>query len=1027
MTASDCELADSLAQPEHRALLLALECIGWLHMTGKAHPDFLRSHGGITVNYNQKRWHSDLPDSWDSYWKCIGDYDVFKLPDRWQSFLSDFDEPKSKASAVGLLQAAHGMASGIEKNVPNAPSRYLGQDANHLWLSSAFGCPERNLLADPPRWLHEGGWESLLRHISSMLDELERLGRDANATCDAWHEWREKAIGPDGWLPKPFRSTLAETRLPNNDVTLWDQSYVAAAMFKSAAAGAVLCGTSFQWDKQLKQQTRWRLLTIGIGAEHYEQRAVRVGDWQGARLQLDDFFRRVRKLVEVELPLGSQIYYDGQVAVFTFPGRHQDGKGQENNGITQDNARKLRDTIGENVDEIARDLELETPPYCQISESTRSLVGLSSEVNKASEWLAVPLHRDWLPKKADKNPDEEEGAPSPSGHTCPVCGVRPNGTAEQTRAPKGQPCSVCGNRRKHRLRSWEDGHYNPDTIWFSEVADGNDRLALLTFSFDLAPWLGGDALDSLRAQAASEWVRHNSDVQNQGIRPEYAFQDLVDYTCTRIQETPDWNDPVLRLLQDGFQHEQGDSWKPFFCKIVEDRVAGTETPPRWDDLTPRQRAHWLIHQLLRKHASPGRTHRFWRTTEAFLDGLLVQFRELAAPPSNRWRGWRLEVTARVEEGEPLGKHNDGEVFNGHLRGQPMGLLYRHETGDFITVSNLARNLKATDRKETLREQQFEARGDHDERPRTFHIETVREPGDPLGVYTPVIPLDRSPERLRVLVPLEHAPDCLDAAVSAWKEQFARVWDRMPLYAGAVACPRTMPYQAVIEATRNLEDDLRGGPPEGAEETWRVKAAEFRDGTQSLQMTTTTPQEREEIVSIPLNLPDGRPDHFYPYCRVEDRTLRRRLDFLHPDGKTLYRHMGDLQRGDGVRVRPARFGWLFMDGAARRFEPVKPRPLADWQRMRHLWTLVRRNAPSLAAVQGAWATLDEEWHQWKGAPEAEAEWRELARALLNQRWSARGAALEELAEAAVSGELRQCLEWHLGVTKTPLKEKFDDQS
>lgn len=39
---------------QHRAVLLACEAIGWLHMTGKAHWDFLRSHDGAGVKYEPK-------------------------------------------------------------------------------------------------------------------------------------------------------------------------------------------------------------------------------------------------------------------------------------------------------------------------------------------------------------------------------------------------------------------------------------------------------------------------------------------------------------------------------------------------------------------------------------------------------------------------------------------------------------------------------------------------------------------------------------------------------------------------------------------------------------------------------------------------------------------------------------------------------------------------------------------------------------------------------------------------------------
>jgi hypothetical protein len=157
------------------------------------------------------------------------------------------------------------------KNLPAAlPS--TGPGCHPHLLSTAFGHPVRNLLADPPELLTESGWKQLLEQVRNLLTELKKLGSNAN-DLDGWWRWRDEAVGPEGWLRKAFTSTLAETRLPNNDVTLFDQSYVAAALFKSAVAGAILEGSSFPWsNNELKQQTRWRLLTVGIGADHYESR-----------------------------------------------------------------------------------------------------------------------------------------------------------------------------------------------------------------------------------------------------------------------------------------------------------------------------------------------------------------------------------------------------------------------------------------------------------------------------------------------------------------------------------------------------------------------------------------------------------------------------------------------------------------------------------------------------------------------------------------------------------------------------------
>lgn len=577
----DCEAA-AKALRDHRPLLLAMEAVGWLHMAGKASARFLREHGGQKTGYDYKTWHENEnpPFPWDDLlqWVSSG-FPLNGSSDAWPDALTDFIEKHTKKSKglLGLLQAGHAMASGIEKqSYPEQTVKYLGQDATHMWLASAFGHPVRNLLVDPPETLTDTGWTRLVAEIQRILTQLRDLGLAHCKDIRAWWDWREAAIGRGSLLRNAFTATVAETRLPNNDVTLWDQSYVAAALFKSALAGAILEGQSFPWaDNSLKQTTRWRLLTIGIGADHYEARAVRIGDWTGARLALDDFFERVRKLIEVDLAVGSLLYADGDVVVFSFPGERDGGRACDASSWT--------DCLQRQIDEYAEALDLETPPVCRISDPTRSLVKMSSKIRDTRGTLKTPVHRPWKIKNAAEK-----------GHVCPVCLGRHSGSPTDKQAP----CEVCKKRRRHRLEHWLQGKYGSDTIWITEVADSNDRLALLTFSLDIDPWLEGSRVDSLRTQAIPEWRRHiptleeywKRDVSRRNkisnpIEPTKPFDSLLTHIQAQLASKKE-NDLVLGSLQDGFR--RASDWPTFFDSIVEDRAHA----PSWNSLNnDYERAH----------------------------------------------------------------------------------------------------------------------------------------------------------------------------------------------------------------------------------------------------------------------------------------------------------------------------------------------------------------------------------------------------------------------------------------------------
>jgi CRISPR-associated Csx11 family protein len=1011
------QMLDTLRQ--HRPLLLACEAIGWLHMAGKAHPDFLRYHGGSGMNYDDREWLNSIrpPLQWDqklSWLRNAG------LTSYWPGTLTDFitKHRERDGGILGLLQAAHGMASGIEKNVPTATSEYLKQDTTHMWLASPFGHPLRNLLADPPPVLREGAWQKLIARIEKLLDELARLASSNTPDMQPWWQWREGAIGPDGWLRQAFISTLAETRLPNNDVTLWDQSYVAAALFKSAVAGAVLTGDSFKWDDKLKQQTRWRVLTLGFGTRHYEARAVKIGDWTGARRDIERFFEQVRRLVEVDLAIGSLVYRDDECLAFTFPGERADGAGS----LDDTSAQELKEAIAEEVDRLAAECKFETPPVCLLSGSTRSFVPMVAELREARKKLAVPLHRPWNVAPT--------GGSTPSGarHVCPVCLVRlnePSASAKTDNARKSYPCAVCRERRRGRLDAWLAAEM--DTIWISEVADGNDRVALLTLSFEIEPWLEGTHVDSLRAQSVAEWRRFNPVLEEYWKRrPEdrrritnpvlqdEAFGSALQGIRERLAKAEkqgwklDGNDLLLVNLQEGYRHEAqaGTAWRDYFERIVEDRAA--DEGVNWSDSDLAADSRWLAHQFFRKLPSPGRVYRFWRTAEQFFDELLVQFREIASADANRWRTCRLLIKPAANSSSGW---QDRETYLGHWQGAPFEVVYREDQKAFVTICNLARCFEPEEAGEVLgqasQSDPLELNGDDGES-RTITVQAVATP-EKLGTYAPVIPLDLSPLRFRVLVPLDRAPACLEAATAKWREEFARVWDRMPLRIGVVAFPRLTPIQAVIEAARNLEDALQ----HDGTQTWRVIECQTREGITALSLEQA---RGRELVLVPTRLPDGRDDVFYPYVRVEEQEVRFPRDFQHPGGQ-VFRHMADLRPGDGVQVDESRIATVFLDTTAKRFEPAMVRPLGEFDRMRAIWELLAETSPSLSALRGAWSELEARSRTWRGPdgswlPGGKAEWIELARAILKDRLGIAGAALATLVEAAGQETLAWALEWHL---------------
>lgn len=1014
----------------HRALLLACEALGWFHMTGKAHPDFLRGHGGLDNSYEFKAWFSALNPDLDVQlgWLSSAAFSRSSWPSSLTSFWRDFDAGRSRESVVGLLQAAHAMASGIEKNHPKATSGYLGQDVTHMWRVSPFGHPERNLLAAPPAGLQSGGFEAVFEEVSRVLGELSQLQGSSCADTESWARWRENAIGDDSLIRRAFLDTLAETRVPNNDVTLWDQSYVAAALFKSGVAGAILAGNN-DWTG-LKGNTQWRVLTVGVGTDHNEARAVRIGDWTGARAEIDRFFDGVCRLIEVELALGGLVYRDGQSVAFTFPGLRYDATSTDSKGsVSDEDAAGIAEVLRQKIDELGE--RLDTPPIVQVSESTRSFIAMATQLRETRRATLVPLHRSWSIPSATLTDGNGQSQEVTDGHTCPVCLLRRNGTWRD----KQKPCSVCGERRRGRLRAWLDDGVQQDTIWISEVADHNDRVALLSLSLDIDGWLDGSEVDGLRAQSIADWRIHNPVLEeywqrnpanrNPEPNPVSRLQPSCSIRCELEQRLAqyDQDDLLLASLQEGYRPERRNNgetrndegiWRDFFRKVVEDRSSA----PSWPSLSEQEKAAWLAHQLFRKNASPGRVYRFWRSAEAFFQRLLEAIREHASAHANRWRVRRLVVKATGADG---GTWKDRETYHATWRDAPIGLVYRKSTNDFVTITNLARCFDAAESHRVLCGQRLEVTSDTSSSPVSMTITSVEEKVGHLGIYQPIIPLELGPRRFRVLLPLDVAGDVVRAATNLWDEQFARVWSRLPLRVGLVAFPRMTPFQAAIEAARNVEDDLSRD-----EETWRVAELRRRDGVTSVRWVRA--DSECELTCTPTRLPDGRDDAHYPYLSVEDTCPRAPRDFQHPDGQ-VYRHVSDLRAGDGVRVRPSRLACVFLDSTARRFAPAEVCYLSEVHERAAVWDLVQDVAHSMSALRAALSTIEDARDRWLSESSTRGDletWLGFVRAVLHDQLGARDAALDSLVDAARKGVLLRALRWQLQVLKQNLEANNDHQ-
>ncbi len=461
----------------------------------------------------------------------------------------------------------------------------------------------------------------------------------------------------------------------------------------------------------------------------------------------------------------------------------------------------------------------------------------------------------------------------------------------------------------------------------------------------------------------------------------------------------------MNTLNGGFKDSK--DWKTFFEKMVEDRASS----PKWEKLTNEGRAKWLTHQLLRKNASPGRMYRVQRQTEEFFKILLEKLRQVVDSNSNQWCTKRLIL--KVKDGQ----WEDKQTYSGHYNDAPISLLYRKQSNDFITICNMGRLLENVHPKEILINKRIELKNDDSKEIISIEIKSVTDKAEK---YHPIVPLEIDPRRFRVVVPLNKANECIKVAIEMWKEQYSRVWDRMPLRIGTVAFSRMMPYQAVIETIRNLENELE----KRKQEAWYVMNKDLCQGV--LCLSIKSPEGEESLRTTPVKLPDGQLDVFYTYCEVEETKVRYPRDFQGPDRK-IYRHICDLRIGDGIYIKPAVIGTVFMESTASRFENIFVYNLDEWQRMTDLWHILERLAPSQTALRGVWDIICEHKERWQGQNHdwkdgEEETWLAFVRSIIYDRFDAKSASLEYLVDTVNLGLFDRCMDWHIRVLKKKITEE-----
>ena len=353
-----------------------------------------------------------------------------------------------------FFRGCENINSGIDKGSPKE------QIQGKLWISNAFG---------------------------GFIKEIEKKDFDESRKC-FFIAFDEKAK-EQNWYSSPnftqirefvlyelknwYSNLLSDSRMPVNDVTLYDQAYMSASMFKATLTGILLNTKESKNYINNPQSIKWQILGVQYDKLALAEKGLKPAHiiwYREASKQVDE---KVKEIIELEYALGNEIYRDESGIYFIVP----EGIGNE---TLNDDLQELKDKILYAFNDVFKD---EVYPHIGLTKPSRGTMNLTYLLDKAKENF---LKADYSKKSQICVSGNEIGI-------CQICKSRL--VKEKSDEDEVPMCNICKERKKGRIDKWLENQ-NGETIWIDEIGQ-NGSVALIGLKFELKEWLNGDLLSSL--------------------------------------------------------------------------------------------------------------------------------------------------------------------------------------------------------------------------------------------------------------------------------------------------------------------------------------------------------------------------------------------------------------------------------------------------------------------------------------------------------------------------------------------------
>jgi CRISPR-associated Csx11 family protein len=892
--------------------ILLAEIGAWLHMLGKYDWRFIEEHCGGTQGYDYQNFFTELqpdyPDLFSLFDPSLAVPKPFPsnrpltVPNDFCSFVKDHrettkarkDDPSLSELAILMIEG-HGRGSVIEKGI--LADELTKQKLPDVHINTAFGFSKKLTSADYKTKILRDNLNTFFR---KLIPDIGNANKDVS--------WNEYLLNLKCTLRDHFAKILAETRRPTNDVTLMDQTTAAVAFFKAALAERAVVGSWKPLMDSNKPQYRWRVLSISVDTTDYLIRALKLPDLLSRKERIEKAQERTCQLIEIDYPLGTEIYRDQSVVAFLVPGE----------GDLLNWTDKVGDSLKQKIERIYIE---QTDGEITVQLKDALMTEGSRNVYKFGDMLNKPISGN-IP---DLGSVKSSWQSKIQVQICSNCQLHPQGPSEK--AQSQNICDTCLNKRVARSENWYSSRFH-STVWIDEAADNNARLALLVSRFELENWLNGLLWNSVISILDLSYNNLFTSVQR-------------SFGQTKKGNYKHFDSLLAGLITNEVRQQYDNQFEPYFNDVIW---------PDWENLILNAnldtKARITAIHLLRQTPSFARIRRVWETTRQFF----------------------CSVREKIESGDPIPRIAHRLIIKGTLDSENLDSYQAYDiringiktsfvwdSQRFISTDNLQYLAKQLGKKKEESVSDCLKRAFENQKKQgglTFYKE--RESGgtpvpittlkdfiveEELHNYTPTVSILTEPQLFMTLIPADKAMDIVQHIQTEYEVQFSKVRNRLPLHLSLVFFHRRLPLYAAMDAARKMLNrksnwkqiwlveenlDVEKASPEEIQNYHLDER--LGKHVRKLRLKETDPRKAETPdLFISYSFGDDSEDYHYPYFYTESVKFgdrKHQFSAPLPDDPNTFKelvHVSELKKGDTVYYTPSTFDFEFLDTTARRFE------------------------------------------------------------------------------------------------------------